>query len=255
MKPIKKFSVLLLICFLAGQFLYAQNDRYQLYVVHEDHVNEGMMDQHKKADKMLSTAAKEHNTKDSGWITFEADDNRVMYLSPISGMKDLDRFFFEDLQKKMGDEAFGKLFDSYDGTYSQHGDYILRLDKELSYMPDGMTQTPEGENYRELTYYHIPPGKEKEAEEMAKKVREMYSSKNSKVHYRLYKSGFGNMGNYFMVAVAAESPEDLEKKRKANMELMGEDGKKLFEEIDKTVTKKEKVTGYLRPELSYVSND
>lgn len=255
MKSTRQSITATLLMFFMCISLYAQNDRYQLYVVHEDHVKDGMQSKHDKADKILLDAAKEHKLKGMNWITFQADDNRVMYLSPIKSMADLDKNPFEDLEKKMGKDKFESLFDDYNDTYTEHGDYILRLDKELSYMPDGITQTPEGQDYRELTYYHIPPGEGEKAEQLAQSVKQLYSKKGSKVHYRVYKSGFGNMGNYFMVAVAAESPEALEKMREENMELMGEEGKKIFDEIENTVARMEKVTGYLRPELSYVTNN
>ncbi|QYA26881.1 hypothetical protein G3I01_15710 [Gramella sp. MT6] len=241
-----------LFLFFISVSIWAQKDRYQLYVVHEDHVNNGMMDKHHTADKKIVEAAKTNKMKGMDWITFVGDDSRVMYLSPIKNMAELDNNPFEDLKKKMGEKEFEDLFDSYDGTYSQHGDYILRLDKELSYMPDGMTQTPEGQNYREITFYHIPPGSGEKAEELAKSVKKMYEDKNSKIHYRLYKNGFGTMGAYFMVAVAAESPEQLENRRKENMELLGEEGKSMRDKIDNTFSKQEKVTGYIMPELSYV---
>lgn len=254
MESTKKFTVLLLFTLLMSSMMWAQDDRYQLYVVHEDHVKDGMMDKHEKADKVLLDAAKEHKMKGMNWITFVAEDNRVLYLSPIKNMAELDKNPFEDLQTKMGEENFEKLFEPYQDTYTQHGDYILRLDKELSYMPDGMTTTPEGQNYRELIFYHIPPGKGDEAEEMAKEVKKLYSDKNSKMHYRVYKSGFGNMGNYYMVAVAAKSPEEMEEKRNENMELIGEEGKALFDRIENTASKQEIVKGYIKPELSYVNN-
>ena len=238
-----------------GISVYAQNDRYQLYVVHEDHLVDGMKEKHDQADMMITKAAKDHKMQGMDWITFQADDNRVMYLSPIESMAELDKNPFADLEKKMGKEKFQKMFEGFKGTYKQHGDYILKLDKELSYMPDGLTQTPSGKNYRELTYYWIPPGKEEKAEQLARDVKQLYSSKGSNLHYRVYKNGFGTMGNYYMVAVAAESPELMEKMRKENMELLGEDGKKLFDEIEKTTSKQERITGYLKPELSYAANN
>ena len=234
--------------------VYAQNDRYQLYVVHEDHVKSNMMDQHQKGDKNLAEVAKKEKMKGMSWITFISEDNRVMYLSPIDKMADLDKNPFENLEKKLGKETYDKLFDAYNGTYSKHGDYILRLDNELSYMPEGMTQTPEGQNYRELTFYHIAPGDEEKAEEMAKEVKKIYTANNSKIHYRLYKSGFGTMGNYFMVAVAAKDADELEKRREENREMLGEGGKAMWEKIENTFSEIERVTGHLKPELSYVQN-
>jgi len=253
MRSNKAPLVTFLFLFLITISVWAQKDRYQLYVVHEDHVNNGMMDKHHEGDKKIVQAAKKNNMKGMDWITFVGNDSRVMYLSPIKSMAELDKNPFEDLQKKMGENEFKQLFNSFDGTFSKHGDYILKLDKELSYMPDGMTQTPEGENYRELTFYHIPPGSGDKAEELATNVKKMYADKNSKIHYRLYKSGFGTMGDYYLVATAAESPEQLENRRKENMDLLGDEGKSMQDKIDHTFSNREKVTGYIMPDLSYMN--
>jgi hypothetical protein len=249
----KTLSSLLLLLFISTA-IWAQSDRYQMYVVHEDRVKTDMVEKHKEADKALLNAAKEHKMKDMSWITFVGENNHFMYLTPIKNMAELDKNPFEDLKNKMGKEAYNKLFEAFGDTYTEHGDYILRLDKELSYMPDGITQTPEGQDYRELIYYHIPPGHWEKAEELAKSVKELYTKKGSKVHYRLYKSGFGTMGNYFLVAVAAESQEAMEKMRKANEELIGDEGKAIFDKIENMVSKREVVKGKLSPELSYINN-
>ena len=243
--------ILILFMSISG---FSQKDRYQLYAVHEDHVKNGMMDKHHEADKMIVKAAKDEKMKGMDWITFVSDDNRVIYLSPIDNMADLDKNPFEDLQKKMGDDAYEKLFDGYKDTYSKHGDYILRLDHELSYMPNGMTTTPKGENYRELTYYYIPPEKAEMAEELAREVKNFYAEKNSNLHYRVYKSGFGNMGSYYMVAVAAKSPEDMEQKHKKNIDIIGDKGKALLDKVENNFRDTKQLTGYIMPELSYVKN-
>lgn len=255
MKSIKITGLMMSLFLLLGFSANSQNDRYQMYVVHEDHVKEGMMDKHLAADLNLLNAVKEHKMKDMSWVTFQSDDNRVMYLFPINKMADLDEDPFEKLGKKMGEEELGKLFDAFNDTYSEHGDYILMLDKDLSYMPDGITQTPSGKDYREITYYWIPPGKAKKAEQLAKSVKDLYSKKGSKIHYRLYKSGFGNMGNYYMVAVAAENAEALEKLRNENIELLGEEGKRLSDEIQNTFSNQERYHGKMRLDLSYASNN
>ncbi len=233
----------------------AQNDRYQLYLVHEDHVKPEMKDKHAAADKALLDAAKKYKMTGMDWLTFQGDDNRVMYLSPINSFADLDKNPFEDLKKKMGDAEYEKLFAPFSETYTEHGDYILRLDKELSYMPEGITQTPAGKNFRSLTFYYIPPGKGEKAEQLAKAVKDLYTKKNSPVQYRVYKSGFGNMGNYYMVAVAAENPAELQKMQQQNQELLGDAGKKIFDEIDQTASRIETRTGYVKPELSYLTNN
>ncbi len=253
MRSIKTLYIAICMLFFLSFSTFAQSDRYQMYVVHEDHIKEGMMEKHHEADKNMVKAAREHNTN-MEWLTFVADDGRVLYLSDIDNMAELDINPFEEFEEKMSEDEYQQMFDAFDGTYTKHGNYILRLDKELSYMPEGITQTPEGEMYRELTYYHIPPGKNEKAEELAKAVKKLYTEKNSKIRYRLYKSGFGNMGDFYMVAVAAKSPEDIKMKREENMKLLGDEGKALFDEIENNLSDKKIVTGYVRPDLSHLKN-
>ncbi|APG59799.1 hypothetical protein [Christiangramia salexigens] len=246
-------AVLALLLFLNFN-LNAQEDRYQLYVVHEDRVKDGMIEKHMEADKALLKAAKQNEMKDFSWISFQSDDNRMLYLSPIENFAELDHNPFKDLEDKIGEEEMDKLLEAFSNTYSEHGDYVLILDKELSYMPEGITQTPQGEDYRQLDFYHIPPGKDDKAEELARSVKDLYSKKGSKLNYRLYKSSFGVMGNYYMVAMSAKSADELAKLRNENDNLVGDEGKKLMEEIQKTVSKIETLTGKIRPDLSYMNN-
>jgi len=255
MKLLRSFSILLTLALCSTSLLTAQSDNYQMYVVHEDRVKDGMMDKHIEADKALLKAAKEHNMEGMEWLAFQADDNRVMYLTEIDNFAELDKNPFKDLQEKMGEEAFEKLFEPFAETFTKHGDYILNLDKEHSYMPEGMDQSMEGMNYRELVFYHIPPGKMDKAVEMAKAAKKLYEDKDSKAYYRLYRSGFGTMDSYFMVAVSGKDAASVEKMRKENGELLGEEGEKLSSEIQKIFSKREVVTGHVKPEISYMSEN
>lgn len=255
MKVLGSFLMTVALVLCSSHLLTAQSDHYQMFVVHEDHVKEGMMDKHLEADKALLKAAREHEMEGMEWLAFQADDNRVMYLTEIDNFAELDKNPFQDLQDKMGEEAFEKLFEPFAETYSKHGDYILNLDKEHSYMPEGMDQNMEGMNYRELVFYHIPPGKMDKAVELAKAAKKLYEEKGSKAYYRLYKSGFGTMDSYFMVAISGKDAASVEKLREENAELLGEEGEKLSSEIQKVFSKREVVTGNVMPEISYQSED
>ena len=86
---------------------------------------------------------------------------------------------------------------------------------------------------------------------MAKAAKKLYEDKDSKAYYRLYRSGFGTMDSYFMVAVSGKDAASVEKMRKENVELLGEEGEKLSSEIQKVFSKREVVTGHVKPEISY----
>ncbi len=228
-----------------------QESNYVTYWVHEDHVKPSMVSEYEKIGKKLVQHLKEHDVKDEAWITAQTDDFRYLYVGKMDKMADLDRPAFSTLAERMGSDNMSKLFEEMDKTYTKHLNYVIHLDKELSYMPDGMTQTPEGQSYRKFYYLHVNPMQVKEATKSMKKIKDLYAAKNSKVNYRVYRSGFGAPNDFFMVAIADKDPLSYEQTALANRNLIGEAAKPVMDELMKYVDRMEVVTGSMRPDLAY----
>lgn len=234
--------------------LNAQNDNSQMYNVHEDFVKPSMMVEYEDIGKELIAALKEHNISDVNWIALSTNEFRYAYLSPIDNMGDMDKNLFGELSKKMGGDKLANLFKRMDKCYYDHINYVLTLDKELSYMPEGITQVPEGENYRENGIYYFSPENYPKAVELAKEYKELYAKKGSKLSYRIYHSGFGSDGSYMLVAMAAKDPIHFHEKMKANRELLGEDAKKIQMKMLKLMDRSDMMIGWIRPDLGYSSS-
>ncbi|WP_420602207.1 hypothetical protein [Flagellimonas sp.] len=231
--------------------VFAQEKTTQAFWVHEDQVKPSMLMEYEKAAKELVDNCKKHDIKTLGWLASQTDDFRYLFVSPISSMADISYDGFKPLREKMGADAFDKMFSDMDKCYSSHGDYVLILDHDLSYMPDGMTQTPEGQDYRRFFFLHTTPGDLNDLTAAIKDVKKMYEEKGSKSHYRIYRSGFGNVGNYFMVAVASKDGISYETQGAANDKLLGPEAQEVFGKAMKYVTKMEEVSGRIRPDLTY----
>ena len=243
---------LLMTCMLlAPIFAFAQEKNYQAYWVHEDRVRPAATDTYEQISKDLVAACKEHAIKDTGWITVAMDDNSYLYLSPINNFADLDKNSFATLAEKMGSDNMGKLFSRYDECYDQHGDYVIYLLKDMSYMPGGISQTVEGQNYRVMYYNYVSPENDKNFREAMKNIKSAFEKHNSKLHYRVYKSGFGVMGDFYMVAVASADPGDMNKKSSENWDVMKSDFEPLLKEMNKYTWKVETKRGWMRPEMAY----
>ena len=80
----------------------------------------------------------------------------------------------------------------------------------------------------------------------------MFKKKGSKMNYRVYRSGYGADGTYFMVAVAAESAAAYETATAENNKLMGEEGQKLVSRLMGLISDRKTLSGYIRPDLSYM---
>ncbi len=251
MKHLKNIIPLILFV-IAPLLAQAQEESsYQAYWVHEDRVKPGMTDTYEKVTKDLVAACKEHNIQDAKWITVRLNDNSYMYVTPIAGMADLDKNGFDALGEKMGNDKMGALFGRYNETYNKHGDYVIYLNKDLSYMPGGISQTIEGQNYRLFYYNYVTPENDKGFADTMKKIKAAFEKHNSKMHFRVYKSGFGTMGTFYMVAVASENDIKGAQLGDENWELMKDDFEPLLKELNKHTYKMEEKRGWMRPDLAY----
>lgn len=247
MKTMNKLFTAMLLVLISTAFLNAQN---QFYRIHVDHVYPSSSEAYEKVSKRLATLAKE-NQEEDGWNVMWTTDNRVISIDPVSGWEDLGKEFMPKTRAKIGDEKFAEIFSEFDKHYDHHNDYTLILSGDLSYMPDGMTTTPANKNYRKnMVMYHKARDRQKVAE-IAEKFKDLYAKKGSKSHYRVYFSGFGNPEAYIMVASAAENALEQAKQADANNKLLGEDAKKLWDELSQYITKIEYLEGNMMPELSY----
>lgn len=252
MKHLKNFIALILL--IVAPFLaLAQGDSdTQAYWIHEDQVKPGMTEKYEKVTKDLIAACKDHNIQDIQWLTVRMNDNSYMSITPVKGMADLDKNGFETLREKMGGDKMRALFQRFNDTYDKHGDYIIYLNKNLSYMPGGVSQTVDGENYRLMYYNYVSPENEKGFADTMKKIKSAFEKHNSKINFRVYKSGFGVMGTFYMVAVAAENAMQEAKRGDENWEVMKDDFGPLLTELNKHTMKMEEKRGWMRPDLGYI---
>lgn len=245
------FLILVLLLLLSNNIFSQDDNKSQVYWIHEDPVYPSMVVDYEEAVKDLVFSCKKFNIQEANWLALSTDDLRYFFVTAIEKMGDLDKSRFANLKDKMDPDKFEKIFDTFDDSYDTHYDYIVHLDKELSYMPDGINIIKEGKPFRKLQYWYVTPQNFDKVIEIEKSFKALYERKNSKEHYTLYRSGFGAIGDYIMVAIAAKSPEDYERVYRENKELLGEEGDKLYAELINTIIKVEILEGYMRLDLSY----
>ena len=250
MKTIKSTFLLAFALCLSVNFSFSQ----QKFRIHEDVVKPSHVMEYEGILAEMMTLVNKHNVKDAAWITLNSINSHYMYISPINSYADLDKpSFIMQLVEKEGAEKITELFDRMDKCYDTELDYTLTLDGELSYMPNGITQTPEGENYRQNHVLYVTPGNRAVVKEKLQALKTLYTSKKSKLYYRVYKSGFGTDGEYYMVAIAAKDAQDYAKKGEENRTLIGEELQSAINEMYFNCLRYEKIEGMIRPDLAYSS--
>lgn len=254
----KKFKTkFLLVAFFVGVTipLLAQEVQSKSYWVHEDVVKPAMVGEYESICKELTSNLKKHNIQDMTVIVSKTADNRYLWVSPVENMAQLDKPVFATLAEKMGADKMGSMFDKMNKSYDVEHDYILHLDEELSYMPNGMTQTPEGQDYRKFHYYHYTPANADVVKEKAAAIKKLFANKGSQMHYRMYKSGFGTRGAFFLVAISAKDALDYATVLAENNTLLGEEWQKLYGEFMEKMLNYEAVEGQMRTDMAYAPSN
>lgn len=255
MKTVKFIALFVAIVLLNTNELLAQNgSTTQAFWVHEDQVKPSMTKEYEAVSKDFIEACKEHDLKDANWTTARIDGGTYLTISPISSMADFDKNPFAPLAEKMGEEDFRSIFTRFDKCYDTHRDYMVHLIEDLSYMPNGLTTNTTGEDYRKWHLFHVTPENVASLRDKMKEIKSLYEKKGAKQHYRIYRNGFGNTGDYYLVVISAKDAQSYAKTSDEDEVLLGKEGEKLFDEMMQYVHKYEYKTGKMRPDLAYTAN-
>lgn len=250
MKNLKNTMGIAIVMLTATLTMYAQNQRF---MIHADYVKPSMESEYVEITKAFVSECKKHNLQNADWTSIRLENGTHLTFEPIPNMAALDVDTFAPLVDKMGKEKFNALFDRYAKCYDKHGSYIITRIENLTYMPEGAIAAQEGQNYRKYHYLYVTPSTSKMVVEKMKAIKELYTKKGSKEYYRVYHSGFGTMGEFFLVAISAKDELSYAKQSEENEALIGDEGKKLLNDLFQNISRYDPVAGYIRPELSYTA--
>lgn len=233
----------------------AQDDEQnpQKLLIHVDHVIPAKAAQYEEANNGFVAALKEHGLKNADTWTHTQSNGDYMHVSRIEKMADLDSPPFKEVQEKMGKEAWSAMYSKFDGTYMDHESYIVNAQPKYSYNMDQFGA--EGVNYRVWDFYSFEDKHWKEVMDLSKRWKELYESKKIESGYGTYTSGFGYPGPVIVVMGWAKSPAEYYAQIEKNQAILGDEGKKLWAETTKYMHKHERLDGWLRPDLSYITTN
>jgi hypothetical protein len=246
-----QFMMIWALCFLIFSSAISQEQQNQAYWVHEDQVKPGLVQEYEEHSKKLVKMAKDNDFREMGWNVAQMDDGTFLSLTPINDFAHLQSLSFSSLQEKVGQENFSELMNGFNKFYDVHGDYITILDNNLSYMPSGEGVVQQGKDFRKWHIMKIPAENVSQVRERLVELKDIYSRKNSNLHYRIYRSGFGQMGDQIVAVISAKDAEDYARLSAENNQVLGEEGHNKFQEILDLVSEYRSITGKMRPDLAY----
>lgn len=250
MKNIKNTLLIAALMLTANLAMNAQN---QMFSIHADYVKPSMESEYVEASKAFLAECKKYNIQNADWTAIRLDNGTYLTFEAIANMAALDVDNFAVLSDKMGKENFRALLDRFNKCYDRHGSYNLTRIENLTYMPDGANAAQEGQNFRKYHYLYVTPSTARMIAEKMKAIKDLYVKKGSKEYYRVYHSGYGTLGEFFLVVISAKDEQSYAKQSEENEALLGDEGKKLLDDLFKNISRYDPVTGYILPSLSYTA--
>lgn len=254
MKTMKTILILAIVFMLSPVTLNAQEtNNHQSYWIHEDQVKPSKQGDYEKITKEFIEACKKHNLKGADWATARVNNGTYLSITPINNMSDFDKNPLAPLADKMGEDKFNDLFRRFNECYDKHGDRVVVLTPELSYMPNGLTTNTAGQNYRKWHFLHVTPSNITKLKAKIKEIKALYQKKGAKEYFRIYYNGFGTMGDYYLVTISAKDEKSYIELSNQTETLLGDEGKKLMGEMFLLLDKYETTSGWMRPDLGYTA--
>lgn len=250
MKNLKITILTAIVMLVANLAMNAQN---QMFTIHADYVKPSMESEYVEVSKALVAECKKYNLQNADWTQIRLDNGTYLSFEAIPNMAALEMNSFAPLSDKMGKDNFQALFDRFNKCYDRHGSYVVTRIESLTYMPEGSSAAQEGQNYRKYHYLYVTPSTSKMVGEKMKAIKELYAKKGSKEYYRVYHSGFGTLGEYFLVVISAKDEQSYAMQSAENDKLLGDEGKKLLDDLFKNISRYDPITGYILSDLSYIT--
>jgi hypothetical protein len=248
MQNLKKIMLLAAIMLTAGLSSNAQN---KMFAIHADYVKPSMEKEYVSASKAYAEECKKHNLQNADWTMVRLDNGTYMTFETLANMAALDSDPHAPLAEKMGKENYQALMSRFNKCYDRHGSYVLTRIENLTYMPEGSDAAQEGNNYRKYHYLYVTPSTAGIVGGKIKAIKDLYAKKGSKEYFRVYHSGYGTLGEYFLVAISAKDEQSYAKQSDENEALLGDEGKKLLDDLFQNISRYDPITGYIRTDLSY----
>ena len=250
MKTLKSTLVLVILLMFTPMLSNAQD----MYRVHEDIVKPSHVMEYEGILAEMMAMVNKHQITDASWLCSVTSNSHYLYVSSIKNYADIDKpSFITQLIEKEGRDKIADLFNRMDKCYDTELDYIISLNKDLTYMPEGISQTQEGQNYRNYHILYVSPENRTIVKEKLKELKALNEAKKSKVYYRVYNSGFGTDGEYVMVAISAKDALDMEQTGKENDAIVGKESQDIINQMNFNCLRYEKLEANIRPDLGYTS--
>jgi hypothetical protein len=204
---------ILLVSFLAFSAAFAADmPKPELYLIHEEVIKPGSMMAYEAAGKdfLAALSEKKFNSPALIFNAYMTNDLHYLYIFPIANFASLDSSYVEWEKAKlaMGADRWAALERRSADASVSYNEIVTMRRPDLSYAAANPRLKPDEQKYVRLDFYYLVPGKQSEAEAIARDYAALFKAKNITESYSIYLGVLGNDLPVLVAAVPARSAAD-----------------------------------------------
>ena len=250
-----KRIVLAMVLGLCPLFAVAQDAKPQLYLIHEEIAKPSMLMQYESTTREVLTALTEKKADPAvfGMRLYMTPDFHYVYVVPISGYAAMDKMgeAWKMIGDQIGKDRWSDLMMRANAPMASYNETIVKLRPDLSYWPANPRVKMEDERFFNWQFYYLMPGKEEDAEALAKDYIALFKAKKINDPFTVFIAQSGNDLPLLVVSTAGTSAADYYAADEKNMAMLGNDAMPLQARAMAITRKFEIREAMLRPDLSY----
>jgi len=205
---------ILLVAFLALPSAFAADmPKPDLYVIEEEVIKPGAMAAYEAAGKdfMAAFAQTKLSSPALMWNAYVTDDLHYLYVFPIANFAALDssQGEWEKVKGAMGADRWASLERRASDPLVSYNKFVTMRRMDLSYVPANPRLKQDEQRFTRLDFYYLVPGKDAEAEAIAKDYVALFKQKNISEPYTIYTSVLGNDLPLLVAAIPGKSAADV----------------------------------------------
>jgi hypothetical protein len=241
------------LCLLAAAAA-AQDAKPRFFVLHQEVVRPDRVEAFEAATKEFVATVRQHQ-KVSPQFHFNAvqgDDFTYSFVLPLADLASLDALSqgFAALAQAVGEAKFADLMKRGGATYEWADESILIEEPGMSYAPANPRLKPEEVRFLHFDLYYVQPGREPEADALAREFVALFKQKAIPDGYRLFKVFLGKDMPLYAVVAPAKDEADFATRDAANRQTLGKEGEALFARAASLCRRLDHYGGWVRPDLS-----
>jgi hypothetical protein len=226
----------------------------KLFVLHQEAVRPGQIKVYEDTTKEFVAALQQHRSSIPGFAfsVVMGDDFTYNYLSQVPDFAYAGSVYsmLDKVGQEVGAARWGDLMQRNGAAVDSVSDSFFVEDPSLSYSPAAPRLKPEEERFLHFDLYYVQPGREMEADAVARDFAALFRAKKMANGYRLMKLAFGHGGPLLVVAVPARDAEDYAAQDGKDRAALGAEGQALFNRAFALTRRFERHDGWVRPDLS-----